>query len=110
MESIPGFAADGDGTYKEFSAGVQKVGSFNSKYKVYKNPYYTTNKILMGFKGGTYLETGAVFATYVPLVMTPIVYDPNNFTPRKGVFSRYAKKMLRPEFYATITVGGLETV
>ena len=110
LESIPGFAADGDGTYKEFSAGVQKVGSFASKYKVYKNPYYTTNKILMGFKGGTYLETGAVFATYVPLVLTPIVYDPNNFTPRKGVFSRYAKKMLRPEFYATITVGGLETV
>ena len=110
LESIPGFSADGDGSYKEFSAGVQRVGSFNSKYRVYKNPYYTTNKILMGFKGGTYLETGAVFATYVPLVMTPIVYDPNNFTPRKGLFSRYAKKMLRPEFYASITVAGLDTI
>lgn len=110
LESMAGFAADGDGSYKEFSAGVQRVGTFNGKYKVYKNPYYTENKILMGYKGGGYLETGAVFATYVPLVMTPLVYDPVNFTPRKGLFSRYAKKMLRNEFYATLTIGGLHTI
>jgi hypothetical protein len=110
LESIPGFSADGDGSFKEFNAGVQKIGSFNSKFKVYKNPYYTQNEILMGFKGSSYLETGAVFATYVPLLLTPLVYDPVNFTPRKGLFSRYAKKMLRPEFYASITIGGLETI
>lgn len=109
IESIPGFAADGDGSFKEFGAGVARVGTFNSKYRVYKNPYYTSNKILMGFKGQSYLECGSVFATYVPLILTPVVLDPDNFTPRKGIMSRYAKKMIRPEFYATVTVGGLNT-
>jgi hypothetical protein len=108
IESIPGFAADGDGSFKEFGAGVARVGTFQNRFKVYKNPYYTSNKILMGYKGESYLECGAVFATYVPLILTPVVLDPDNFTPRKGIMSRYAKKMIRPEFYGTVTVGGLD--
>ena len=112
LESIPGFAANtnGDVTNMEYAMGVQKVGAINSRYTVYKNPYMTENVILMGFRGKQFLESGAVFAPYIPLIMTPLVYDPNTFTPRKGLMTRYAKKMLRPEFYGKIYVSGLNTL
>jgi hypothetical protein len=110
LESIPGFATDGDGEKSEFNFGIQKIGSLNSRYKVYKNPYLTTNQILMGYKGAQFLETGAVYAPYIPVIMTPLVYDPNTFTPRKGLMTRYAKKMVRPEFYGRVLVKGLETL
>ena len=110
LESIPGFASDGDGEKSEFNFGIQKVGSLNSRYKVYKNPYMTENVILMGYKGAQFLECGAVFAPYVPLIMTPLLYDPNTFTPRKGLMTRYAKKMIRPDYYGKIYVAGLNTL
>ena len=110
LESIPGFAADTDGNKMEFAAGVQKIGAINSRYTVYKNPYMTENVILMGFRGSQFLETGAVFSPYIPLIMTPLVYDPVNFTPRKGVMTRYAKKVVRPEFYGKVYVHGLNSL
>jgi len=110
LESIPGFAADGTGEKMEYNFGIQKVGSLNSRYKVYKNPYMTENVILMGYKGAQFLECGAVFAPYVPLIMTPLLYDPNTFTPRKGLMTRYAKKMIRPDYYGKIYVSGLNTI
>ena len=112
LESIPGYAADADGDVSKstYAFGVQKVGAFNGRYKVYKNPYMTENQILLGFRGAQFLETGAVFAPYIPLIMTPLIYDPSTFTPRKGLMTRYAKKMVRPEFYGLIKVAGLETL
>lgn len=110
LESIPGFAADGDGDKAEYNFGIQKIGSLNSRYKVYKNPYMTENVILMGYKGAQFLEAGAVFAPYVPLIMTPLLYDPNTFTPRKGLMTRYAKKMIRPDYFGKVYVAGLETI
>jgi hypothetical protein len=110
LESIPGYAADTNGDQMQFAMGVQKVGSLNSRFQIYKNPYMTENLILMGYRGSQFLETGAVYSPYIPLMMTPLVYDPNNFTPRKGVMTRYAKKMLRPEFYGKIYVQGLNTL
>ena len=110
LESIPGYAANTDGDKMDFAFGVQKVGQLNGRYKVYKNPYMTENSILMGYRGSQFLETGAVYAPYVPLMMTPLVYDPETFTPRKGIMTRYAKKMLRPEFYGRIFVSDLQTV
>jgi hypothetical protein len=106
LESIPGFAADTDGdvTKASYAFGVQKIGQLNSRYKVYKNPYMLENTILLGFRGNQFLESGAVYAPYVPLIMTPLVYDPNTFTPRKGIMTRYAKKMVRPEFYGKVLV------
>jgi len=68
------------------------------------------NQILLGFRGAQFLETGAVFAPYIPLIMTPLVYDPETFTPRKGLLTRYAKKMVRPEFYGLIKISGLNTL
>lgn len=110
LESIPGYAADTNGDKMDFAMGVQKVGSLNSRYRVYKNPYMTENVILMGYRGAQFLETGAVYAPYIPLIMTPLVYDPTTFTPRKGIMTRYAKKMIRPEFYGKIFVSDIETV
>jgi hypothetical protein len=110
LESIPGFASEGNGEKSEFGFGIQKIGSLNSRYKVYKNPYMTSNEILMGYKGSQFLETGAVYAPYIPLIMTPLVYDPETFTPRKGLMTRYSKKMVRPEFYGRVLVKGLETL
>ena len=112
IESIPGFASntDGDASKMEYAFGVQKAGQLNSRYTVYKNPYMTENTILMGFRGNQFLEAGAVFAPYIPLIMTPLVYDPETFTPRKGLLTRYAKKMLRPEFYGKIYVSGLNSL
>jgi hypothetical protein len=112
LESIPGFAAssDGDVTKASYAFGIQKAGQMNSRYTVYKNPYMTENLILMGYRGSQFLETGAVFAPYVPLIMTPLVYDPNTFTPRKGLLTRYAKKMIRPEFYGRIFVSDLNVL
>ena len=112
LESIPGFAADtdGDAAKSTYAFGVQKIGALNSRYKVYKNPYMTENTILMGFRGNQFLESGAVYAPYIPLIMTPLVYDPNTFTPRKGIMTRYAKKMVRPEFYGKVFVGDLDVI
>lgn len=110
LESIPGYAADTNGDKMDFAMGVQKVGNLNSRFRVYKNPYMTENVILMGYRGSQFLETGAVYAPYIPLIMTPLVYDPTTFTPRKGIMTRYAKKMIRPEFYGKIFVSDLTTV
>jgi len=110
LESIPGFAADSAGDQGKYAMGVQKVGAINSRYTVYKNPYMTENTILMGYKGSQFLETGAVFAPYIPLIMTPLVYDPASFTPRKGIMTRYAKKMVRPDFYGKVIIADMDSI
>jgi len=110
LESIPGYAAATDGDQQEFNMGVQRVGSLANRFKVYKNPYMTENTILLGFRGSQFLETGAVYAPYVPLMMTPLVYDPETFTPRKGLMTRYAKKMIRPEFYGKIFISDIAQI
>ena len=112
LESIPGYAStsDGDAAKSSYAFGVQKSGAINNRYTVYKNPYMKENTILMGFRGNQFLEAGAVFAPYVPLIMTPMVYDPDTFTPRKGLLTRYAKKVVRPEYYGKIIVSGLNSL
>jgi hypothetical protein len=107
LESIPAFTVSADKDAKQFAAGVTQVGSIANRYTVYKNPYMTENVILMGYKGNNFLETGAVYAPYVPLILTPLVYDPDNFTPRRGVMTRYAKKLVRPEFFGKVVIGDL---
>ena len=90
------------------------AGTLFGRIKVYIDPYFGANSTsefaVMGFKGSNFLETGAVYAPYVPLIMTPLVYDPTNFTPRRGVMTRYAKKMVRPEFYGKIYVKDLSNL
>ena len=102
---------DGDGQVKTpFSLGAEKVGTLSNRFTVYKDPYFPRNKILVGYKGGSYLETGYVYAPYVPLIVTPTIFAPEDFTPRKGVMTRYGKKMVRADFYGTVTVADLNVI
>jgi hypothetical protein len=111
IEVIPGFSSDSDADVtKSYAMGVQKIGSLTNRFNVYKNPYLQDDQILLGFRGAQFLETGAVYAPYVPMILTPVVYDPTNFTPRRGVMTRYAKKMVRPEFYGLVNVANTDQV
>ena len=110
LESIPGYAAQTDGNQDKFAMGVQRIGSLANRFQVYKNPYMTENILLLGYRGSQFLEAGAVYAPYVPLMMTPLVYDPETFTPRKGLMTRYAKKMIRPEFYGKIFISDIDQI
>jgi hypothetical protein len=93
-----------------FTVGTEKIGALNNRFTVYKDPYFPRNKILVGYKGGAFLETGYVYAPYVPLIITPTIYAPEDFTPRKGVMTRYAKKMVRSDFYGSVTVMDLNVI
>jgi hypothetical protein len=100
----PSYSIDGDGQVgAPFTMGAEKVGTLSNRFTVYKDPYFPRNKILVGYKGGSYLETGFVYAPYVPLIVTPTIFQPDDFTPRKGVMTRYGKKMVRADFYGTVT-------
>ena len=94
---------DGAGSNK-FEMGAEKVGALANRFTVYKDPYFPRAKMLVGFKGGDFLSSGYVFGPYVPLVVTPVIYQPDDFTPRRGVMTRYGKRMVRADFFGTITV------
>ena len=100
----PNYSLDGQGQVSNpFTLGAAAVGSLSNRFTVYKDPYFPRNKVLVGYKGGSYLETGYVYAPYVPLIVTPTIFQPEDFTPRKGVMTRYGKKMVRGDFYGTVT-------
>lgn len=99
------YTIDSDGQVGDgMSVGAEAVGKLNGRYKVYKDPYFPRNKILIGLKGNTFLESGYIYAPYVPLILTPVIYSAEDFAPKKGIMTRYGKKMVRSDFYATITV------
>jgi hypothetical protein len=101
----PIYSLDGEGQVSApMTLGAEKVGALSNRFTVYKDPYFPRNKILVGYKGGSYLETGYVYAPYVPLIVTPTIFAPDDFTPRKGVMTRYGKKMVRSDFYGSVTV------
>lgn len=107
----PSYKLDGNGQVSSpFTLGAEPVGSLSNRFTVYKDPYFPRNKILVGYKGGSYLETGYVYAPYVPLIVTPTIFAPEDFTPRKGVMTRYGKKMVRSDFYGTVTVMDLNII
>ena len=107
----PAYSIDGDGQVAPGMAlGAEKVGTLSNRFTVYKDPYFPRNKILVGYKGGSYLETGYVYAPYVPLIVTPTIFAPEDFTPRKGVMTRYGKKMVRSDFYGTVTCLGMDVI
>jgi len=101
----PKFTLDGEGQVgSPFTVGAEAVGTVSNRFTVYKDPYFPRNRILVGYKGGSYLETGYVYSPYVPLIVTPTIFAPEDFTPRKGVMTRYGKKMVRSDFYGTVTI------
>jgi hypothetical protein len=93
----------------QYNMGIEKVGSLGGRYTVYRDPYAPANSIIIGHKGKSLLDTGYIYAPYVPLQLTPTLQNPFNFAPTKGIMTRYAKKMVNNRFYGTITVDGVVT-
>jgi hypothetical protein len=93
----------------QYNMGIERVGTLSGRYQVYRDPYFPPNTVLLGHKGNSLLDTGYVYAPYVPLQLTPTMYNPFNFTPIKGIMTRYAKKMVNNRFYGRIIVDGVRT-
>jgi len=93
----------------QYNMGIEKIGSLGGRYTVYRDPYAPANSILVGHKGKSLLDTGYIYAPYVPLQLTPTLQNPFNFAPTKGIMTRYAKKMVNNRFYGNISVDGVVT-
>lgn len=107
----PSIKFDGSGQASApFVIGAEAIGTISNRFTVYKDPFFPRNRILIGYKGGSYLETGYVYAPYVPLIVTPTIYGVDDFTPRKGVMTRYGKQMVRSDFYGVVNVMDLNII
>jgi len=93
----------------QYNMGIEKVGTLAGRYQVYRDPYFPAGKVLVGHKGKSLLDAGYIYAPYVPLQLTPTMYNPFNFTPIKGIMTRYAKKMVNNRYFGVINVAGLQT-
>jgi hypothetical protein len=93
----------------QYNMGIERIGTLSGRYQVYRDPYFPANQVLIGHKGTSLLDTGYIYAPYVPLQLTPTMYNPFNFTPIKGIMTRYAKKMVNNRFYGRVTVDGVRT-
>jgi len=93
----------------QYNMGIEKIGSLGGRYTVYRDPYAPANSIIVGHKGKSLLDTGYIYAPYVPLQLTPTLQNPFNFAPTKGIMTRYAKKMVNNRFYGTVTIDGVVT-
>ncbi len=107
LEFTAGFRASVTADDDKGSVGAVKVGSLSKKFDVIVDPYFLRNVVLVGRRGSSFLESGYVYAPYVPLQTTPTIFGPEDFVPRKGVMTRYAKKMVRPDMYGLVIVRGL---
>ena len=107
LEFTSGFRADTTADENRGTAGAVKVGQISKKWDIYVDPYFPRNLVLVGRKGNSFLESGYVYAPYVPLQVTPTIFGPEDFVPRKGVMTRYGKKMVRPDMYGLVVVEDL---
>ena len=107
LEFTSGFRANVTHDDDKGTVGAVNVGNLSKKWDVWVDPYFSRNLILVGRKGNSFLESGFVYAPYVPLQVTPTIFGPEDFVPRKGVMTRYAKKMVRPDMYGLVLVRDL---
>ena len=107
LEFTAGFRANVTADADKGDIGAVKVGALNRKFDVIVDPYFPRNAVLVGRRGNSFLESGYVYAPYVPLQTTPTIFGPEDFVPRKGVMTRYAKKMVRPDMYGLVIIRGL---
>ena len=107
LEFTSGFRASITHDENKGDIGAVNVGSISKKFELYVDPYFLRSVVLVGRKGGSFLESGYVYAPYVPLQVTPTIFGTEDFVPRKGVMTRYAKKMVRPDLYGLVVVRGM---
>lgn len=111
FDDLEYFHVDGSASpeSEKYNLGVEKIGNLGSRYVVYKDPYLPASIVLLGHKGNTFLEAGYIYAPYIPLQLTQTITDPNDFTPRKGIMTRYAKKMVNNRFYGVVYIDNINT-
>lgn len=99
--------SDASAEQDQYNMGIEKIGSLNSRYQVYRDPYAPHWSMIIGHKGKSLLDTGYIYAPYVPMQLTPTMYNPMNFAPVKGIMTRYAKKVVNNKYYGHVRVDGL---
>ena len=99
--------SDASAESDQYNMGIERIGSLQGRYQVYMDPYSPVNSLIMGHKGKSLLDTGYIYAPYIPMQLTPTIYNPANFAPVKGILTRYAKKCVNNRFYGAIRVDGL---
>ena len=111
FDDLEYFHVDGSASpeNEKYNLGIEKIGQLGNRYTVYKDPYLPSYIVLLGHKGNTFLEAGYIYAPYIPLQLTQTIYDPSDFTPRKGLMTRYGKKMVNNRFYGVIYMDNLNT-
>jgi len=107
LEFTAGFRANVSVDSDKGTAGAVKVGSLSKKWDIFVDPYFLRNVVLVGRRGSSFLESGYVYAPYVPLQTTPTIFGVEDFVPRKGVMTRYAKKMVRPDLYGLVVISDM---
>ena len=100
---------DANAEATSYSMGIEKIGSLNGRYQVYVDPYSPPESCIIGHKGDSLLDTGYIYAPYVPMQLTPTLYNTANFAPVKGIITRYAKKMVNNRYYGAVVCNGLQT-
>ena len=101
--------SDANPEQDQYNMGIERVGSLSGRYQIYRDPYAPANSMIIGHKGKSLLDTGYIYAPYVPMQLTPTMYNPFNFAPVKGIMTRYAKKMVNNRFYGHVQVDGVPT-
>lgn len=101
--------SDASAESDQYNMGIERVGSLGGRYQVYRDPYSPAWSIIIGHKGKSLLDTGYIYAPYIPMQLTPVIYNPHNFAPVKGIITRYAKKCVNNRFYGSVRVDGLTT-
>ena len=111
FDDLEYFHVDGSASpeSEKYNLGIEKIGQLGSRYVVYKDPYLPAQIVLLGHKGNTFLEAGYIYAPYIPLQLTQTIHDANDFTPRKGIMTRYAKKMVNNRFYGVVYIDNINT-
>ena len=99
--------SDASAESDQYNMGIERVGSLGGRYQVYRDPYSPAWSIIIGHKGKSLLDTGYIYAPYIPMQLTPTIYNPENFAPVKGIITRYAKKCVNNRFYGSVKVDGL---
>ena len=101
--------SDASAESDQYNMGIERVGSLGGRYQVYRDPYSPHWSMIIGHKGKSLLDTGYIYAPYIPMQLTPVIYNPHNFAPVKGIITRYAKKVVNNRFYGGVRVDGLTT-
>lgn len=101
--------SDANPEQDQYNMGIERIGTLSGRYQVYRDPYAPAYSIIIGHKGKSLLDTGYIYAPYVPLQLTPTMYNPFNFAPVKGIMTRYAKKVVNNRFYGHVRVDGVPT-